>query len=286
MLSNNTSESKQKQIWIQLLEQNINHFKQADGTPLTKHPLLDIIGEEALQILEGNIPPETPKYATMLFKHMKRVRPTLNISMTFQHMCQGFQKWREQTTTSPSNKHLGIYKSLINAMKYNIRTPSEEANNTEYNSINNQPLTIAEATLQIQYQLMTLAICECHTYKWWLIVHNFLIEKLPGIPIINKLRVINIYEADWSLIQRYYVAYTLSKTASEQNTVTTEQAGARPGRSSIELATNRVLTYEIIRYQRLAGAVMYNDAKACYDRIIENGSNLTFLDQELECYFT
>jgi hypothetical protein len=108
-------------------------------------------------------------------------------------------------------------------------------------------------------------------------VHNFLIEKLPDTPIINKLRVIHIYKADWSLIERYYVAYKLSKTASDQNTVTQEQAGARPGRSSVELATNRVLTYEIIRNQRLTGAVMYNDAKACCDRIIENASNLTLL---------
>jgi hypothetical protein len=79
-----------------LLQQNINHFKQADGTPLTKSPFLDLIGEDgcaegALQILEGNIPPQTPKYATMLFKHMKKVRPTLTIHMTFQNMCQGFQ---------------------------------------------------------------------------------------------------------------------------------------------------------------------------------------------------
>jgi hypothetical protein len=74
---------------------------------------------------------------------------------------------------------------------------------------------------------------------------------VPGYPIINKLRVIHIYEADWSLIQRFYVAYKLSKRASESVTVTNEQAGARPGRSAIELALDRVMTYEIKRNQRL-----------------------------------
>jgi hypothetical protein len=97
-----------------LLHQNINHFMQADGTPFTRSPLLDIIGEDgcaegALQILDGNLPDHIPKYATMIFKHMTKERPTPSINMTFQNMCQGFQKWREQTTTSPSNKHLGIY---------------------------------------------------------------------------------------------------------------------------------------------------------------------------------
>jgi hypothetical protein len=72
-------------------------------------------------------------------------------------------------------------------MKYNICTLYEQENEIEYNSNNNQPITIEEATLYVQYKLMTLAIRECHTYQRWLIVHNFLIEKLPGTPIINKL---------------------------------------------------------------------------------------------------
>jgi hypothetical protein len=38
-----------------------------------------------------------------------------------------------------------------------------------------------------------------------------------------------------------------------------------------------VLTYEVIRLQHLQGAIMYNDAKACYDCIIENLANLTLL---------
>jgi hypothetical protein len=179
-------------------------------------------------------------------------------------MCQGFRKWREQTTTSPSNKHLGIYKSLLNAMKYNIYTKHETIHQLQYGSHINTPT--AETALQIQHSLMTLAIQHCHTYHRWKIVHNFMLEKIPGVPLLHKLRVIHIYEADWSLIQRYYVAHKLSNIASTEKTVTTEQAGGRPGRSSIELAINRALQYETIRLQHLTAAVMYNDAKACYDR--------------------
>jgi hypothetical protein len=39
--------------------------------------------------------------------------------------------------------------------------------------------------------------------------------------------------------------------------------------------------HELIRNQRLSGGVIYNDAKACYDRIIENLSNLAFLQHVL-----
>jgi hypothetical protein len=113
------------------------------------------------------------------------------------------------------------------------------------------------------------------------VVHNFLIKKTPGIPLINKLRVIHIYEADWNLIQRFYVAYTLTAIATKEETTTSEQAGGRPGRSSIELAINRVITFETIRLQRQVGAVMYNDAKACYDQIVENISNMSLLREGL-----
>jgi hypothetical protein len=77
------------------------------------------------------------------------------------------------------------------------------------------------------------------------------------------------------------VAHKLTSIATKENTTTTEQAGGRPGRSSIELAINRVITYETIRLQRLSGAVMYNDAKACYDRVVENISNMALLREGL-----
>jgi hypothetical protein len=128
---------------------------------------------------------------------------------------------------------------------------------------------------------MKLAVKHCHTYKRWQIVHNFLIERIPGLPLINKLRVIHIYEADWSLIQRFYVAHKLTSTATREETTTTKQAGGRPGRSSIELEINRVITYKTIRLQQLDGAVMYNDAKACYYRIVECISNMSLLREGL-----
>jgi hypothetical protein len=39
--------------------------------------------------------------------------------------------------------------------------------------------------------------------------------------------------------------------------------------------------FETIRLQRLSGAVLYNDAKASYDRVIENISNLALMKQGL-----
>jgi hypothetical protein len=243
-----------------------------------KLPIHPSLNNPSWNFLENtDVPiPHIAKYPKLFLSNLARARQTIPLDMSFADMCTGFAKWRENTTTSPSDKHLGIYKALVKAMKHNILTESEIKYDYNYNSTTSFA-PIAEQCLQIQFALMTLAVQHCHTYTRWKTVHNFLLEKIPGLPIIDKLRVIHIYEADWSLIQKYYISFKLNNIASRERTVPIKQAGGRPGRSSIELAASRVFTYKTIGLQRLHGAVLYNNAKACYDRIIENISNLTLL---------
>jgi hypothetical protein len=98
--------------------------------------------------------------------------------MSLNDMCNGFHKWREGTTTSPSGKHLGIYKALVNVRKYNILTTKEKQSATD---ISPDRETITCQCLQIQHLLMTLAVQHGHTYQRWRIVHNFLLEKFRVI---------------------------------------------------------------------------------------------------------
>jgi hypothetical protein len=150
---------------------------------------------------------------------MERVGEPISLVFTFFEKCQGFKKWRKRTTASPSNKHLGIYKSFINAIRFNIYTQNETINQ-----------------IQIQHTLMTLAIQHCHKYNGWKKVHNFMLEKMLGVPLLNKLPVIHIYDADWSLIQEFYIAHKLSNIASREKTVTAKQAGGQqPGNLQLNL---------------------------------------------------
>jgi hypothetical protein len=82
-----------------LLHRNITHFSQAEGTPFTTSPLLDILGDDgctpaALQILEGQIPEGLPKYPTLLLKKFEKVREPISLTFTLTDMCNGFSKWR------------------------------------------------------------------------------------------------------------------------------------------------------------------------------------------------
>jgi hypothetical protein len=253
-----------------LHSRNQSHFAQAEGTPFTRPPLLPAIHYDGCSatadaILDGIIPSTFDEYSTLLLQQFRRCRPPISHHIDFDEMCYSFRKWREQTTTSPSTKHLGIYKSLINATRYRLDHDILPDNMNSH---------IAMTALHIQHLLLSQAIDRCHTFNRWRTVHNFFLEKIPGRPLIGKRRVIHIYEADWNFVHRYFAAYKTSKAAAANHTITPEQGGGRPGRSSAEVATNTVLTYETIRLQRASGGIDYNDAKACYDRIPENLSNI------------
>jgi hypothetical protein len=266
-----------------LFQRNRQHFAQADGTPFTRPPLsteLHFSGISSLgvRILAGqDIPDHIPPTSRAILAELKQVRKPLTDRMTLQDMIKGFSKWRESTSTSPSNKHLGIYKTLVQYYNYAEDTKTRNAHDQQNKTISD----IAHTALQIQLLLINLAISHTHTLERWKCVHNFFIEKIPGTPLIEKLRVIHIYEADWNLILKFFIAHKLTGIACAENTVTQQQAGGRIGRSSSDMATKTVITHEICRLQQLQGAVIYNDAKACFDRIVENISNLVCLREGL-----
>jgi hypothetical protein len=210
-----------------LYERNRVHFSQAQGTPFTIPPLSDELGFDGATkfgegVLRGDPIPDTmniPRSARLLLAELKQVRPAMDCQLPFEDMVAGFRKWKEATSTSPSGKHLGVYKSLVNAYLNGLRTE------TESNIEGPLSMSIAKKCLQIQHFLINLAIQHTHTFNRWKVVHNIFLEKLPGTPLVDKLRVLHIYEADWNLILKYYWAQKLTKVACNAGTVTTEQVG-------------------------------------------------------------
>jgi hypothetical protein len=267
-----------------LREKNITHFSQAKKTPCVEGELQRILTQNGVskifqQALQGKIPKNTEQRTHDILTELKQVRREMSDFIPFDAMVNGFLKWKEKTSTSPSGKHLGIYKTLIKVMngKYEPKATLQSAKATcteEYKQT-------AVRALQIQHKLMNLAIKHTITYTRWKTIHNFFIEKIPGNPLINKLRTIHLYEADWNLISKYFVAYRLHGVACREKTIRQEQTGGRPGKSAAHSATQAIITNEIILLQKLTGAVMYNDAAACFDRIVENISNATLMREGL-----
>jgi hypothetical protein len=103
-----------------LINRNVNHFAQAEGTPFSTDPILKSLGYEGTNevtddIIDNNIIPEElqnhSKYVDMIFKKLGdgNKLPLLEEEITFEEFIAGFKKWKEKTTTSPSGRHLGHY---------------------------------------------------------------------------------------------------------------------------------------------------------------------------------
>ncbi len=96
-----------------LLEYCKKHFSQADGTPYTVPPLAPLLEYSGLtpfgqQILHGTAAiDELPlnHHTKLLLKHQEYCTPLTQPThqdMPYDQLMQGFCKWKERTSTSPS----------------------------------------------------------------------------------------------------------------------------------------------------------------------------------------
>eukprot|EP00980_Cylindrotheca_fusiformis_P031801 scaffold26994_cov313-Cylindrotheca_fusiformis.AAC.1 len=99
-----------------LLARNRQHFAQAEGTPFTRPPLSAANSDNGLP-LARQLPPGTFSETTAVIDILREAanhQPTeWSEEVTFQQFLQGFRTWRESTSTSPSGRHLGLYKALL-----------------------------------------------------------------------------------------------------------------------------------------------------------------------------
>jgi hypothetical protein len=95
-----------------------------------------------------------------------------------------------------------------------------------------------------------------------------MLEKIPGIIRTNKLRIIQLLEADLNQVLRSAFARNISKLAQDSDGIISEHQYGRSHRTCISPILNKLLTIQILVQKRTNGIVFDNDAKGCYDRII------------------
>jgi hypothetical protein len=167
-----------------LYQRNRKHFAQAHGTPFTIPPLTTAlqfsgVSQAGREVLTGNIPtiPLTTESARAILRELTPVRPSVPHKLSFNAMITGLSKWRDSTTTSPSGKHLGVYKSLVQYYRHTQQAIGRA------NTLQRPPHSdIALPALKIQHFIINLAIAHTHTLQRWQVVHIFFIEKTAREP--------------------------------------------------------------------------------------------------------
>jgi hypothetical protein len=97
-----------------------------------------------------------------------------------------------------------------------------------------------------------------------------MIEKIPGVSRLDKLRVIHLFEADYNLILKIMWSRMAIWKIHNNNLLNDGQAGSRPGCRAIDVAIQKEMKYNYAKLTRTPLITVDNDAKSCFDRILCN----------------
>ena len=160
-----------------MIKRIIHHLSQAEGTLFTTNKMKGIIGKDgcspdADEILLGTF--KTPlnlltPLQTQYFKNLQwenKIRPTgAPETVNMKDIKDGYKKWKDKTSTSPSNRHLGHYKSLVAA----DRTSKKDQNTASSDTISQIITTLINASITLSTPLTR-----------WQKVESIMFEKEKG----------------------------------------------------------------------------------------------------------
>jgi hypothetical protein len=86
---------------------------------------------------------------------------------------------------------------------------------------------------QVQADIVNLPIGNGFSPSRWQVVVNAMLEKIAGNPLLHKLRVIHILEADYNLALKEIFGRRLMQNCELHGTLGEHQDGFRKGRSTM-----------------------------------------------------
>jgi hypothetical protein len=162
--------------------------------------------------------------------------PTIKV----EQFCKLYQRMDERTSSSPSGRHLGHYK---------VAAKSELLSN------------LHTIMMSIPYMV------GISPQRWHQII-DVMLEKKPGERKIHRLRIVALQESDFNQSNRLLFSRPLQYALEDAQQLPDIQHGSRASKRCHSAVLNKVLTYEIHRYKKQPLAYIENDAKGCYDCII------------------
>ena len=244
------------------MEENDARFSQSESTPPMTSPLLTDLGyladtPEAQAILQGTYtpPPETDQYAALFLKELRMPdniidNPMDTVDVTPEDNARAWNKQKESVSSEPEGLTFSHYKA---------GAQDEEINRFD-------------------------ALLRCLPYKYgfspahWQEITDVEILKKAGVYDIDKMRTITLMDAAFNMNNKK-LGRDLMAHSEKMGNLAREQYGSRKHHQACTAATNKVLTMDLLRLRRQAGALCSNDAKSCYDRIVHSVAALAMVRQ-------
>lgn len=250
--------SSQQEMEQVLCSELAARFHQASTTPFASEPLLMAVGKlgtekGAQQILNGTFecPPGTDYWTSRLIPFLKYSKSAKLVKEAF-------------TLHTTSSQHEEGWKK----MKENISPGFSSLSFAQFKAAAAHPFL-----QQIDSLLATIPYCTGIAPNRWKHGVDVMLQKQPGNFLVEKLRAILLFEADFNHNNKKF-GRELMFHAEQSQDIAIEQFGSRKGMSAIDQSLNKALTFDIWRQERKPGAICSNDAKSCYDRILHNVASI------------
>jgi hypothetical protein len=97
---------------------------------------------------------------------------------------------------------------------------------------------------------------------------DVMLEKVPGISGSDKLRIIQLLEADPNQVLRIEFTRNIRRLTKEHEGIISENQYGRAHKMCMTPVLNKLLTIQLSIQKKVEGSVFDNDAKWFYARII------------------
>jgi hypothetical protein len=127
---------------------------------------------------------------------------------------------------------------------------------------------LADIQVEVHAAMMTVPLDAGFCPERWKQAVDVVLEKVPGIPRSDKLRIIQLLEADLNQVLRIAFAINITRFAKDHEGIISEHQYGGAHKTCMTPVLNKLLSIQILIKNKVEGIVFNNDAKGCYDRII------------------
>jgi hypothetical protein len=203
-------------------------------------------------ILDGEVPAELRTdntYTQEILQYIAKQKqlPEIELYISPEEVARGFRQWKETTSTSPSGCHLGLR-----------RIPAITTDDKELEKIRQQ-------ILHVQMHIINIPIYNGFSPTRWQTVINAMLEKIQGKPLLHKLRVIHILEADYNLILKVIFGKRLMRNCKQHGTLGNFQDGFQKGRSTTRTLLHNEILADYNKRMRIDNFIGMTDISGCFD---------------------
>jgi len=241
-----------KEISKHIMTLNIQQYHKAHCTPFGSGPLAGEMGRSGNSsstqaVLDGKIPNSLmsaglPPETLRLLQSLGTTQPSLHSTATIsdEEFLQAYKVTPETTSSSPSGRHVGYYKAIL-----------------QDSSLVNLHASMSSLPFQVGF-----------VPDRWKKTVNIMLEKEPGNSHCHRLHIIALFQSDLNQAKQIIIGRRLSRLLEDKSITSKMQQGSLPGRQCVSAVLQKVLSHDILRLTKWSAAFIENDAIRCFDRLV------------------